>query len=102
LSQKYGFPIEILEQFLNALGYQLVAQGNINKAIVVFEDNVGTYPNSAHVYDSLGEALETNNQFDLSLNNYKKAVEIGKTNSDPNTRIYLDHIERVKNKLNKY
>ena len=101
LSQKYGFPIEIPEQLLNALGYQLLTQGNINKAIVVFEYNVGTYPNSANVYDSLGEALETNNQFDLALNNYKKAVEISKTNSDPNTRVYLDHIERVKNKLNK-
>jgi len=101
LSQKYGYPIEIPELFLNTLGYQLMAQGNINKAIAVFKYNVETYPNSANVYDSFGEGLETNNQYELALKNYKKAVEIGKTNSDPNTRIYLDHIERVKNKLNK-
>ena len=99
LSLKYGYSIEIPEAFLNRLGYQLMAQGKLKKAIAVFKYNVELYPYSANVYDSLGEGLETDNQLETALQNYQQAVAIGTKISDPNTRIYQDHIDRVQKKI---
>jgi len=100
LHQKYGNVIEISEVFLNTLGYQFMQHGFLEKAIDVFKYNVELYPNSANVYDSLGEGFETNNQFKLALKNYHKAVELGEKTSNPNTKIYQEHIERIQEKIN--
>lgn len=40
---------------MNALGYELLGQGRLDDAIAVFELNVEAYPQSANVYDSLGD-----------------------------------------------
>lgn len=101
LKERYGYAVKIPEMFLNAFGYQLMAQGKNEKAIEVFKHNAELYPGSANVYDSLGEGYETNNQFELAHENYQKAVKLGKEASDPNTKIYQDHIKRVKNKVKK-
>jgi len=98
LHKKYGCLIRISEAFLNNLGYQFMAHGLLEKAIAVFKYNVELYPNSANVYDSLGEGLETNNQFEMALKNYQKAVKLGKATLDPNTRFFQEHIERVQKK----
>jgi len=101
LSVKYGYTIEVQEAYLNRLGYQFMAQDHLENAIAVFKYNVELNSNSANVYDSLGEGLESNNQFDLALKNYQKAVELGKAVNDPNTNVYQDHIKRVQKKLKK-
>lgn len=44
------------EPDMNGYGYQLLAQGSVDSAIVVFRKNVRDYPKSWNVYDSLGEA----------------------------------------------
>jgi tetratricopeptide (TPR) repeat protein len=51
-------------------------------AIEIFKLNVETFPKSANPYDSLGEAYLADNQKDLALLNYKKAVELDPTNSN--------------------
>lgn len=94
LFKKYGIKIKISEAFLNNLGYQFMANAYLEKAIAVFKNNVELYPNSANVYDSLGEGFETNNQFELALQNYKKAVKLGGS-SNPNYQVYQEHVERV-------
>lgn len=99
LSRKFGYPIDASEVFINRQGYLLMGQGNMKLAIELFEYNVKSYPNSANVYDSLGEGYETNNQLKLALENYKKAVELGEKNSDPNLPVYKTHINRVKKKM---
>lgn len=44
------------EPDMNAYGYQLLGEGKVDSAIVVFQKNVKDYPKSWNVYDSLGEA----------------------------------------------
>jgi tetratricopeptide (TPR) repeat protein len=44
------------EPDMNAYGYQLLGEGKVDSAIVVFQKNVKDYPRSWNVYDSLGEA----------------------------------------------
>ena len=44
------------EADMNNYGYQLLGEGKVDSAIVVFKRNVKDYPQSWNVYDSLGEA----------------------------------------------
>ena len=99
LSEKYSYQIEIPEFFINNHGYRLLNQGKINKALELFKYNVQAYPNSANVYDSLGEGYENDKQFEKALDNYKIAVNKGKDISDPNLQIYKQHIDRVIKKM---
>jgi len=99
LSSKYGYKIEPPEYVINNLGYQKLRNGEIDDAIAIFELNVENFPESANVYDSLGEAYETNEQFTLAEKNYKKACKQGKKIKDSNWSLYCENWERVKLKL---
>jgi CubicO group peptidase (beta-lactamase class C family) len=63
------------ERVLNGLGYWLLGRDRATDAIEIFKLNVEAYPESANVYDSLGEAYRKAGQRDLSLANYRKALE---------------------------
>ncbi|HVF50848.1 MAG TPA: alpha/beta hydrolase-fold protein [Pyrinomonadaceae bacterium] len=99
LSQKVGYPVPVPEGLVNRIGYQLVAAGKLEDAIVVFKSNVERYPASANVYDSLGEAYETQGRLDLARPNYEKAYALGKDAKDPNLAIYKANVDRVSEKL---
>lgn len=61
---------------LNALGYVLLGKNRKKEAINVFYLNTLLYPFSYNAYDSLGEAYLLNNQKDLALKNYEKALSL--------------------------
>jgi tetratricopeptide (TPR) repeat protein len=71
------------EAELNAFGYQLMNQGDIDKAIEVFTMNTKKYPKSANCYDSLGEAYATKGDKQMAITNFKKALSM---NPEPNVR----------------
>jgi predicted alpha/beta superfamily hydrolase len=95
ISSRFGFEIKTPENVINLLGYRYLQNNNNEKAIETFKENVKRYPESANVYDSLGEAYETNEQLDLAKKNYQKAAELGVKNNDPNIAIYQKNLERV-------
>ena len=98
LELNYDYKIDIPEITLNRIGYRLMQNGHIDKAIEVFKYNVGLYPNSANVYDSLAEALENSGRTKEAAKNYRIAVEFGKKNDDPNLMIYQRNLARVETK----
>jgi tetratricopeptide (TPR) repeat protein len=51
-------------------------------AIEIFRLNIEMFPTSASAYDTLGEAYLADNQKDLALANYKKAVELDPANAN--------------------
>jgi hypothetical protein len=57
--------------------------------------NAETWPASANVYDSLGEAQERAGALDHALTSYRRAAEIGRTTGDPNLVVYERDAERV-------
>jgi tetratricopeptide (TPR) repeat protein len=61
------------ENEINLYGYQLVGQGKVDSAIVVFRKNVKDYPKSWNAYDSLGEAYAKKGDEKLALQAYSKA-----------------------------
>jgi len=66
----------INEPELNNLAYQMLKEGKIENAIKLLLLNIGEYPNSANVYDSLAEAYLKNNQIDLAIKFYEKSIEL--------------------------
>lgn len=95
MTKKYKFDITPAEQPINQLGYRFMLGGELEKAIAIFKFNIEIHPESANVYDSLGEAYETTGKVNLALHNYKKAVKQGQKINDPSTPTYQRNYNRV-------
>ena len=80
---------------LNLFGYSLLGKSNLDDAIKIFRLNIKNFPESANVYDSLGEAYERSGDKDKALANYKKAVQNAEKTDDANLNIFRQNLERV-------
>ena len=83
-----------LEIALNDLGYQLVNQRRMDKAVKVFTFNTQKHPTSANTFDSLGEVYLMMNDFDSAEKNYQRAIALGGTNG--NAKNMLEQIKQTK------
>ncbi|HEV7396550.1 MAG TPA: alpha/beta hydrolase-fold protein [Pyrinomonadaceae bacterium] len=99
LSKKFGYEIPVPEFLINQIGYQYLGTGKPEEAIAAFKSNIDRYPNSANVYDSLGEAYEKGGRIDLATPLYEKAQMLGKQNNDPNAAIFLVNYTRASEKM---
>lgn len=61
---------------LNAYGYQLLGQGQHDKAIEILTLNTQRFPKSANAWDSLGEAYATKGDKDNAIKNFKKSLSL--------------------------
>jgi tetratricopeptide (TPR) repeat protein len=68
------------EAQINRLGYELLGTNQTDLAIQVFRLNVESYPQSANVYDSLGEAYAKKGAKELAIKNYEKTLELNPAN----------------------
>jgi tetratricopeptide (TPR) repeat protein len=64
------------EAELNAYGYQLIAEGNQDKAIEVLALNTQRFPRSANAWDSLGEAYAMKGDKTNAIKNFKKSLSL--------------------------
>jgi len=72
-----------LENDLNDWAYRMMNGGGKPKeALEIFKLNVFLYPNSANVYDSVGEAYAVNGNRELAIKNYKRSLELDPKNSN--------------------
>lgn len=101
LSETYGYKILPNEETLNAVGYIYVRKSSLVDAIEVFKYNVELNPESANVYDSLGDAYEKNNEPEKALENYKMAVELSKKQNLRSKKLFLAKLKRLKIRLGK-
>lgn len=77
------------EMELNRIGYQLLQMKKVEEAIEIFKLNVEVYPQSANVYDSLGEGYMTHDDKALSIANYKKSLELDPHNTNAKSRLAI-------------
>jgi len=68
---------------LNNYGYQMLGQGQTDKAIEFLTINTQRHPNSANVWDSLGEAYATKGDKKNAIANFKKSLSM---NPPPNVK----------------
>ncbi|WBX71045.1 thioredoxin domain-containing protein [Tenacibaculum retecalamus] len=76
---------------LNTYGYKLLRSKNTEKALFVFQLNTKMYPYKYSVFDSLGEAYFTIKNYEQSLKNYNKVLQL-----KPNDVNALSMIEKIK------
>jgi uncharacterized protein len=95
VGKRMGYDILPPEQTVNQYGYQLLARKKSEEAITVFQYNVELYPESANVYDSLGEALEGLGKLKEALDNYSKAVENAAKIGDKRLPVYTRNRDRA-------
>lgn len=81
---------------LNRIGYDLLNKKRNLDAIKVFKLLVSEFPEEGNPYDSLGEAYFINEQYDLSLENYKKSFELNPNNG--NAKKMIDELNKLMSK----
>jgi len=69
----------VAESDINGFGYSLLRRKQVNEAIEVLKLNVEAYPQSANVYDSLGEAYMVRGDKEKAIENYQKALALDPT-----------------------
>ncbi|WP_178988967.1 tetratricopeptide repeat protein [Winogradskyella schleiferi] len=72
--------IFINEREFNSMGYQHIRKHEYAKAIEILKINAALHPESANVYDSLGEAYLLHGDSLQAYTNYKKTLEINSQN----------------------
>ena len=82
-----------MEAEFNILGYNLINEGKLNKAIEAFKITVGLYPDSWNAYDSLGEAYALAGNKELAIENYERSLKL-----NPNSPSGTQAIQRLKAK----
>ena len=70
------------EDELNGLGYRLIQGKKYKEAVLIFQLNVETYPQSSNVYDSLGEAYMDDGDKPRAIANYQKSLELNPKNGN--------------------
>lgn len=69
-------PSDPKDPILNAIGYDLFFNDEIDEAVEIFKLNTELYPNIANCWDSYGEGLLALGKKEESLKAYKKALSI--------------------------
>jgi CubicO group peptidase (beta-lactamase class C family) len=93
LDTKKSHPDWDFQYRLNLIGYTLIDHGRINDGIKVLELNTIENPKSGNAYDSLADGYFRNNQFEISKENYKKALELRPDNA--NAKVMLEKIDKL-------
>jgi tetratricopeptide (TPR) repeat protein len=71
-----------MEATMNSFGYKLMGMNRLDQAIEIFKLNTEAYPQSANVWDSLGEAYMNKGNKELAIKNYEKALELDPSNTN--------------------
>ncbi len=72
----------VYEEEFNAIAYNLLERKRINEAIEVLKLSIQIFPESANLYDSLGEMYLLQDNKELALEKYKKSVDLNPNNID--------------------
>jgi predicted alpha/beta superfamily hydrolase len=94
VSQRY-YPMEVPEAVINQLGYTYLRLGDEPMAIETFTVNVERFPESANVYDSLGDAYYTVGKADLALDNYRRAYRMSDGTQHPSADTYRGKYQQL-------
>ncbi|WP_291286797.1 alpha/beta hydrolase-fold protein [Flavobacterium sp.] len=82
VSKHLGYKVSVPENVVNAYGYQSLGKKDMELAGYLFRLNVANYPQSANVYDSLGDFYEANGDKKNAIVSYEKALTLDKNFSE--------------------
>lgn len=82
------------EPRVNTLGYKFLSAKRVADALLIFELNIRTNPNSANAYDSMGEAYAAAKDNRHAIEAYRRSLQLNPKNS--NAKVMIDKLERTK------
>ncbi|HUQ98937.1 MAG TPA: alpha/beta hydrolase-fold protein [Gemmatimonadaceae bacterium] len=98
-ARQLGLPTTLPERELNELGYNIMQSlKSPGLAAWVFQQNVEMYPESANVYDSLGDALLAKGDTTAARTAFKRAADVATSQGRPvaeETRIKLAALDKA-------
>lgn len=91
VSEHFGYPVPPPEPDVNSLGYNFITVNKPAMARAMFELNIRNYPESANVYDSMGDFYLDQEDTLKAIEFFRKALELGES---PFTKEKLSQLER--------
>lgn len=76
-----------IEEYLNNIGYYLISGNKFKPATFLLKINTILYPESANVWDSLGEVYFFDKKFELAIKTMEKALEVNPNNQNAKEKI---------------
>lgn len=99
LEEHYGYEVKPPEAVVNVLGYRLLAAERTGDAIAAFRANARAYPQSANVYDSLGDGLTAAGRLEEAAASYAKAVKRGRETGSPFLPTFERNLEEARERV---
>jgi predicted alpha/beta superfamily hydrolase len=94
LSERFGFPVPITEEFLNGHAFHGLQRHDApDEAIALFEFCLSLYPNSSKAYEGLGESYVKKGIKDKARHFYEKSLEIDPENAS--ARKKLEELDKI-------
>ena len=90
VSERFGYQVPPAEPDVNSLGYNFITVNKPAMARAMFELNIKNYPESANVYDSMGDFYLDQEDTIQAIEQFKKALELG---DNPITKEKLSQLE---------
>jgi len=91
VSERFGYQVPPAEPDVNSLGYNFITMNKPAMARAMFELNIKNYPESANVYDSMGDFYMDQGDTLQAIGQFKKALELG---DSPFTKEKLSQLEQ--------
>ncbi len=96
IGDRLGIPVSPPEAVVNLMGYEALTRSETERALAFFRLNAETYPGSANVWDSLGDALDRAGKKDEALASYEKAAGIAEAEGDPLLEAFRKNVARLR------
>lgn len=87
---------KIPESLINGLGYDQLRRDQPEYAIALFKYNLDRFPDSANVYDSMGDGLVALGKVKEAVPYFEKAVEIGEASNHSDLELFKKNLANVK------
>lgn len=87
---------ELTEATINMLGYDQLRKDQPDHAMVLFAFNLKQNPNSANVYDSMGDGLVALGKIKEAVSYYEKAVQLGEKSQHRDLGLFKKNLAAAK------
>lgn len=87
---------KIPETIFNGLGYDQLRRDKPEYAFVLFKYNVDRFPNSANVYDSMGDGLVALGKAKEAIPYFEKAVKMGEVSKHNDLELFKKNLANAK------
>lgn len=87
---------KIPEATINMLGYDQLRRDQPEHAMILFQHNLVRYPESANVYDSMGDGLVALGKSKEAVSYFEKAVELGEKSKHSDLGLFKKNLASAK------